>query len=240
MRKALDDPASVMFVAIGVVAVIMIFVIPQFEELFRDFGADLPVFTQVVIDMSHFMVSQGWIRAIGLFIAVSVAVSAWKRSPAFKRLVDKSMLRVPVIGSIVHKASVARFARTLATTFAAGIPIVESLNSVAGAAGNIVIHDAVMRMREQMAAGQSMIFAMRQETVFPHMLRQMAAVGEETGALDDMLNKVADFYEEDVDNMVDSLSSLLEPLILVLIGGIVGFLVVALYLPIFNLGNVVG
>ena len=240
IRKALVYPAAVMFVAIVVVAVIMIFVIPQFEDLFKTYGSDLPVFTQVVIDMSKFTVTKGWMVAVGLFIAVAVGIAAWKRSPTVKRVVDKALLRIPVIGGILHKASVARFARTLATTFAAGIPIVESLNSVAGAAGNIVVHDAVTRMRNQMAAGQSLIFAMRQESIFPHMLRQMAAVGEETGALDDMLNKVADFYEEEVDNMVDSLSSLLEPFILVLIGGIVGFLVVALYLPIFNLGNVVG
>lgn len=240
IRKALVYPAAVMFVAIVVVAVIMIFVIPQFEELFSSYGSNLPVFTQVVIDMSHFVVNKGWLLAIGLFVVVGAGIAAWKRSPAVKRIVDRSMLRLPVIGTILHKASVARFSRTLATTFAAGIPIVESLNSVAGAAGNIVVHDAVTRMRNQMAAGQSLIFAMRQESIFPHMLRQMAAVGEETGALDDMLNKVADFYEQEVDNLVDALSSLLEPFILVLIGGIVGFLVVALYLPIFNLGNVVG
>jgi len=240
VRKALVYPASVLFVAVVVVAIIMIFVIPQFEELFRNFGADLPVLTRVVVDMSRFVITQGWLIVIGLFALVGGGLFAWKRSPALRRFVDRAMLRLPVIGTIVHKASVARFARTLATTFAAGLPIVESLDSVAGATGNIVVSDAVLRMRDQMATGQSMVFAMRQEKVFPHMLRQMAAVGEETGQLDDMLNKVADFFEEEVDNMVDALSSLLEPFILVVIGGIVGTLVVALYLPIFNLGNVVG
>jgi type IV pilus assembly protein PilC len=218
----------------------MIFVIPQFEELFRNFGADLPAFTRIVINVSNFLVSKGWLLGIGIFIFTYAAIAAWKRSEKFQRFMDNTVLRIPVIGTILHKAAISRFARTLATTFAAGIPIVESLDSVAGASGNVVIGDAVKRMKTQMATGQSMVFAMRQETVFPHMLRQMAAVGEETGSLDEMLNKVADFYEEEVDNAVDALSSLLEPFILVLIGGIVGFLVVALYLPIFNLGNVVG
>lgn len=240
VKKALVYPASVIFVAIAVVTVIMIFVIPQFEELFKNFGADLPVLTRVVVDMSRFVIHQGWLIVLGLFAATGIGIFAWKRSRALRRFADQASLRIPVIGTILHKASVARFARTLATTFAAGLPIVESLESVAGAAGNVVVGDAVLRMRDQMATGQSMVFAMRQEKVFPHMLRQMAAVGEETGQLDDMLNKVSDFYEEEVDNMVDALSSLLEPLILVFIGGIVGVLVVALYLPIFNLGNVVG
>jgi type IV pilus assembly protein PilC len=240
IKKALVYPAAVIMIAIAVVTVIMIFVIPQFEELFRNFGADLPAFTRIVINASNFLVTKGWMLGIGLFIFGYVTISAWKRSEKFQRFVDNAVLRIPVIGTIMHKASVSRFARTLATTFAAGIPIVESLDSVAGASGNVVIGDAVKRMKTQMATGQSMVFAMRQETVFPHMLRQMAAVGEETGSLDEMLNKVADFYEEEVDNAVDALSSLLEPFILVLIGGIVGFLVVALYLPIFNLGNVVG
>ena len=240
IKKALVYPAAVIMIAIAVVTVIMIFVIPQFEELFRNFGADLPAFTRIVINVSNFLVSKGWILGIGLFAFTYAAIAAWKRSEKFQRFMDNTVLRIPVIGTILHKAAISRFARTLATTFAAGIPIVESLDSVAGASGNVVIGDAVKRMRTQMATGQSMVFAMRQETVFPHMLRQMAAVGEETGSLDDMLNKVADFYEEEVDNAVDALSSLLEPFILVLIGGIVGFLVVALYLPIFNLGNVVG
>ena len=240
IRKALVYPAAVVLVAIAVVSVIMIFVIPQFEKLFRNFGADLPAFTRLVIDMSNFAVNQGWMILLGLFVAVGIAVATWKRSPQFQRFVDKTMLRIPIIGPILHKAAVARFARTLATTFAAGIPIVESLDSVAGATGNVVVSDAVQNMRNQMATGQSLVFAMRQEKVFPSMLRQMAAVGEETGALDDMLNKVADFYEEEVDNAVDALSSLLEPMIIVIIGGIVGFLVVALYLPIFSLGHVVG
>ncbi len=240
VRKALVYPAAVIMIAIAVVTVIMLFVIPQFEELFRNFGADLPAFTRLVIDMSKFLVSKGWLIGIILFAGTFFMIQGWKRSKKFQRIVDNLVLKIPVIGTISHKAAMSRFARTLATTFAAGIPIVESLDSVAGASGNMVISDAVKRMRTQMASGQSMVFAMRQETVFPHMLRQMAAVGEETGALDDMLNKVADFYEEEVDNAVDALSSLLEPFILVLIGGIVGFLVVALYLPIFNIGNVVG
>ena len=240
IRKALVYPAAIIFVAIVVVAVIMVFVIPQFEELFKDFGSDLPALTRALINVSHFMVSHGWLLILGSFGVVGAAIAVWKRSKHFRTMVDRSSLTIPVIGTILHKAALARFARTLATTFAAGIPIVESLESVAGASGNQVVGDAVRRMRTQMASGQSIVFAMRQEKIFTNMLWQMAAVGEETGALDDMLNKVADFYEEEVDNAVDALSTLLEPFILVIIGGIVGFLVVALYLPIFSIGNVVG
>lgn len=240
VRKALVYPAAIIFVAVVVVAVIMIFVIPEFEKLFKSFGSDLPALTRALMDVSHFMVESGWLLVLGLFIAAGMGVFVWKRSGHFRKVVDRAGLGIPVVGGVLHKAALARFARTLATTFAAGIPIVESLDSVAGAAGNEVVADAVRRMRVQMAAGQSMVFAMRQEKVFTHMLWQMAAVGEETGALDEMLNKLADFYEEEVDNMVDSLTSLLEPFIIVLIGGIVGVLVVALYLPIFNIGNVVG
>jgi type IV pilus assembly protein PilC len=240
IKKALVYPAAVILIAIAVVTIIMIFVVPQFEELFRNFGADLPAFTRVVVNTSHFIVEKGWLLGIGIFALTYAVINAWKRSKKFQRFVDNTLLRLPVIGTIIHKASMARFARTLATTFSAGIPIVESLDSVAGASGNMVVGDAVLRMRTQMSAGQSMVFAMRQESIFPHMLRQMTAVGEETGSLDDMLNKAADFYEEEVDNAVDALSSLLEPFILVLIGGIVGFLVVALYLPIFSLCDVVG
>ncbi|MEN8175344.1 MAG: type II secretion system F family protein [Pseudomonadota bacterium] len=237
IRKAMVYPAAVILVAIAVTAIIMLFVIPEFEKLFVNFGTALPALTRTVVDASHFLAAKGWLIVLAL-IAITVAgVALWKRSKTFQRIVDRIMLRIPIIGPVLHKAAVARFSRTLATTFAAGIPIVESLDPVAGASGNTVVADATLRMKEEMTSGQSLVFTMRQERIFPQMLQQMAAVGEETGALDDMLNKVADFYEEEVDNAVDSLSSLLEPIILVVIGTIVGVLVVAMYLPIFNIGK---
>lgn len=239
IKKALFYPIAVLMVAILVTGIIMVFVVPQFEELFAGFGADLPAFTQLVVKMSKF-VSSWWWAIIAITIALAMAGSnAYKRSKKFHEVVDIYMLKVPVIGNILHKASLARFCRTTATMFAAGVPLVEALQSVSGATGNTLYGNAVLRMRDDVATGQALQATMRQQKVFPHMVIQMVAIGEESGSLDDMLSKVADFYEEEVDNAVDALSSLLEPLIMVVLGTVVGGLVIALYLPIFQMGAVV-
>ena len=239
IKKALFYPAAVILVAILVTSIIMIFVIPQFEQLFRGFGSDLPAFTQVVINISHFMTAYWWVMLLGIAAFAYSFKNIWKRSRKFREVFDRLLLKMPVIGDILRKASLARFARTLATMFAAGVPLVEALESVAGATGNVVFSNAVLRMREDVATGQSLQLAMKQQNIFPHMVIQMVAIGEESGALDSMLEKVADFYEEEVDNAVDALSSLLEPLIMVILGTLIGGLVVAMYLPIFKMGQVV-
>jgi type IV pilus assembly protein PilC len=239
VKKALFYPTAVIGVAVIVTVVIMLFVIPQFKELFTSFGADLPAFTLLVISISDFMRDYWWAIALGLAAFAVVVKKLFQRSAAFRRIVDRAVLKIPVIGNILNKAALARFARTLGTMFAAGVPLVEALESVGGATGNVVYTEAVARMREQVATGQALQLAMRQQDLFPHMVIQMTAIGEESGALDEMLGKVADFYEEEVDNAVDSLSSLLEPMIMVVIGGLVGSLVIAMYLPIFKLAAVV-
>jgi type IV pilus assembly protein PilC len=239
IKKALFYPASVIVVAVGVTTIIMLFVIPQFKALFASFGADLPAFTLLVIGISDFMRDYWWGIALVL-VAVGYSIAkAWKRSEKFRQIVDRLTLKIPVVGAILHKAAIARFARTLSTIFAAGVPLVEALESVAGATGNIVYSEAVLQMREEVAVGQALQLSMRQRNLFPHMVVQMTAIGEESGALDEMLAKVADFYEAEVDNAVDSLSSLIEPMIMVIIGSLVGGLVVAMYLPIFRLAAVV-
>lgn len=239
IKKALFYPAAVIVVAIVVTAVIMIFVIPQFKSLFSSFGADLPAFTLAVIAASEFMQAWWWaILAAALGTAYGMS-NFYKRSRKFREILDRTILKVPVIGMIIHKSAIARFARTLSTIFAAGVPLVEALESVAGATGNIIYSNAVLRMREDVATGQSLQLTMKQQQLFPHMVIQMTAIGEESGSLDEMLGKVADFYEQEVDNAVDALSSLLEPLIMVVIGGLVGSLIIAMYLPIFKLAAVV-
>ncbi len=239
IKKALFYPASVIIVAVVVTAIIMIFVIPQFESLFKNFGGDLPAFTKAVVAMSKWVTAWWWAVVIA-FMAFAYAISGvWKRSRKFRQTVDKAMLQAPIIGVILNKAAIARFSRTLSTMFAAGVPLVEALDSVAGATGNIVYSDATLRMREDIATGQSLQLAMKQQNLFPHMVIQMVAIGEESGSLDHMLGKVADFFEEEVDNAVDALSSLLEPLIMSIIGILVGGLVVAMYLPIFKMASVV-
>jgi type IV pilus assembly protein PilC len=239
IKKALFYPAAVLAVAVIVTVILLIFVIPSFESLFKGFGADLPAFTQMVINMSRFMQDKGWM----LFIIVGAAVFTfgyfYKRSRPLRQFIDRMALQIPVIGPILKKASIARFARTLATMFAAGVPLVEAMKSVSGATGNIVYQDAVLRMRDEISTGMRMQRAMENTGLFPNMVVQMIAVGEESGSLDEMASKVADFYEADVDAAVDSLSSLLEPLIMVILGVLVGGLVVAMYLPIFKLGAVV-
>ncbi len=239
IKKALFYPVAVIVVAILVTVVILMFVIPQFKELFASFGADLPAFTLLVIHLSDVLREWWWAVFLGLVAAGYGIGNLFKRSRKFRDIVDRTVLKIPVIGGILNKASLARFARTLSTMFAAGVPLVEALESVAGATGNVVYQDAVLKMREDVATGQALQLSMRQRNLFPHMVIQMTAIGEESGALDEMLGKVADFYEEQVDNAVDSLSSLLEPMIMVVIGGLVGSLVVAMYLPIFKLASVV-
>jgi type IV pilus assembly protein PilC len=239
IKKALFYPTAVIIVAIIVTVVILMFVIPQFKELFSSFGADLPAFTLMVIGLSDLLQKWWWAVFLGVAGFIYAIAYVFKRSRGFRAFVDRAMLKIPIIGGILNKASLARFARTLSTMFAAGVPLVEALESVSGATGNIVYQEAVLKMREEVATGQALQLSMRQRNLFPHMVIQMTAIGEESGALDEMLGKVADFYEEQVDNAVDSLSSLLEPMIMVVIGGLVGSLVVAMYLPIFKLAAVV-
>jgi type IV pilus assembly protein PilC len=239
VKKALFYPAAVLVVAVIVTVILLVFVIPQFEELFKGFGADLPAFTQMVINLSRFVQSDG------IYLAVLAGVAGWfffyfkKRSRRMRQILDRMALRLPIIGPILNKAAIARYARTLSTMFAAGVPLVEALESVAGACGNIVYEDAVLKMRDEVATGQRLQRAMENTGVFPNMVVQMIAVGEESGSLDSMAAKVATFYEEDVDAAVDSMSSLLEPLIMLILGVLVGGLVIAMYLPIFKLGSVV-
>jgi len=236
IKKALIYPASVLSVGIIVTAIILIFVVPVFEDLFSSFGADLPAFTQMVVSMSRYIRDNWFFIIIGLAAIIILTANLWKRSPKFRELIDRAMLKAPIFGSIMHKSALARFARTTSTMFAAGVPMVEALESVAGATGSVVYGIAVREMREDIATGQSLRLAMEQQPLFPHMVKQMVAIGEESGSLDGMLSKVADFYEEELDNAVDSLSSLMEPLIMVVLGTLVGGLVVAMYLPIFKLG----
>jgi type IV pilus assembly protein PilC len=240
VKKALFYPAAVLVVAGIVTVILLIFVIPQFEELFKGFGADLPAFTQMVINLSKFVQHNGVYLAVVAGGAIFAFGYFYKRSRKMRQMIDRLSLKVPIIGPILNKAAIARYARTLSTMFAAGVPLVEALESVSGACGNIVYEDAVMRMRDEVATGQRLQRAMENTSLFPNMVVQMIAVGEESGALDTMSGKVATFYEEDVDAAVDSMSSLLEPLIMVILGVLVGGLVIAMYLPIFKLGAVVG
>jgi len=240
IKKAMFYPVMVVAVALIVSAILLVFVVPQFEEVFKGFGADLPAFTQMVVELSRFMVSWWWLLLLMVVGAVVTFIAAKKRSVAFQHFLDRLILRVPVIGQIMHNSSIARFSRTLGVTFRAGVPLVEALDTVAGATGNIVYETAVLRMRDDVAVGYPVNVAMKQSNLFPHMVVQMTAIGEEAGALDTMLFKVAEFYEQEVNNAVDALSSLLEPLIMVFLGVIVGGMVVAMYLPIFKLASVVG
>jgi len=236
IKKAMFYPAAVIVVAIIVTAILLIFVVPQFEQLFTSFGADLPAFTRLVVNLSEFM-QEWWWLVFGIAVGSVVGIlQAKKRSRKFSRTFDRMILKLPIIGSIMHKASIARYARTLSTMFAAGVPLVEALESVAGATGNVIYSDAVLMIRDSVATGQQLQFAMSQTGLFPNMVEQMVAIGEESGALDTMLSKVADFYEQEVDDAVDALSSLLEPLIMSILGILIGGLVVAMYLPIFKLG----
>jgi len=239
IKKALFYPCAVLAVAIIVTVILLVFVIPQFESLFKGFGADLPAFTQMVITMSKFVQEKGWLLALMIGAGVYAFLYFHKRSRAMRVAIDRGMLKAPIVGPILVKAAIARYARTLATTFAAGVPLVEALQSVAGATGNIVFETGVLRMRDEVATGQRLQRAMENTGLFPNMVNQMIAVGEESGSLDAMAGKVADFYELEVDAAVDAMSSLLEPLIMAILGVLVGGLVIAMYLPIFKLGSVV-
>jgi len=239
IKKALFYPAAVLAVAVIVTVILLVFVIPQFESLFKGFGADLPAFTQMVVNLSRFVQSKGWMVAIVLGGGIYALFYFHKRSRPMREWVDRAMLKMPVVGPILVKAAIARYTRTLSTTFSAGVPLVEALGSVAGATGNIVYENAVMRMKDEVATGQRLQRAMENTGLFPNMVNQMIAVGEESGSLDQMAAKVADFYELEVDAAVDAMSSLLEPLIMVILGVLVGGLVVAMYLPIFKLGSVI-
>ncbi len=239
IKKALTYPAAVLAVAFIVTTILLIFVIPSFEDLFQGFGADLPSFTRMVIDLSAFVRSKGVFIALIIGAAIASFIYFQKRSRPFRHFLDRTMLKSPIIGPILKKASIARYARTLSTMFSAGVPLVEALQSVAGATGNIVYEMGVLQMRDEVSTGQRLAQSMENTDLFPNMVIQMIAVGEESGSLDAMSAKVADFYEEDVDNAVDNLSSLLEPMIMGILGVLVGGLVVAMYLPIFKLGAVV-
>ncbi len=240
VKKALTYPIAVVVVAFIVTAILLIFVVPVFKDLFDSFGADLPSFTLWVMGLSDWMVAY-WYYVVGAVVAAVYTFGYFKkRSKPFNYFLDRTMLKLPIVGMILHKSAIARFARTLSTMSAAGVPLVDALESVAGATGNIVYYNAVMQMREDVSTGQSMQYSMLQTKLFPHMVVQMLAIGEESGSIDKMLDKVADFYEEEVDNLVDNLSSLMEPFIMVILGILVGGLIVAMYLPIFKLGAAVG
>lgn len=240
IKKALFYPTMVFAVAILVSGILLVFVVPQFEDVFKNFGADLPAFTQIIVNASRFMVSWWWLILIILVGSIAAAIFAFKRSLKFQHFVDRAILRVPIIGQIMHNSAIARFSRTLAITFKAGVPLVEALDTVSGACGNTVYEQAVKRIRDDVSVGYQVNMAMKQTHLFPHMVTQMTAIGEEAGALDTMLFKVAEFYEQEVNNAVDALASLIEPLIMVFIGIIVGGMVVGMYLPIFKLAAVVG
>ncbi|CAH2709496.1 Type II secretory pathway protein [Xanthomonas campestris pv. nigromaculans] len=240
IKKALFYPAMVMAVALIVSSILLVWVVPQFEDVFKGFGAELPAFTQLIVNASRFMVAWWWLLLLVAGGAVVGFFFAYKRSPAMQHGMDKLILKVPVIGQIMHNSAIARFARTTAVTFKAGVPLVEALGIVAGATGNSVYEIAVLRMRDDVSVGYPVNVAMKQVNLFPHMVIQMTAIGEEAGALDAMLFKVAEYFEQEVNNAVDALSSLLEPMIMVFIGTIVGGMVIGMYLPIFKLGAVVG
>lgn len=240
IKKALTYPIAITVIAVTVAAGMLIYVVPVFKDLFNNFGAVLPGFTLWVMGISDWMVVK-WYYLVGSIVAVVYIFKYFKkRSPKFNYFIARMLLRLPIVGVLLHKSSIARFSRTLATMSAAGIPLADALESVAGATGNIVYHRAVMEMRKNIATGQSLQYSITQTHLFPNMVIQMLAIGEESGSMDKMLNKVADFYEEEVDNLVDNLSSLMEPFIMVILGTLVGGLIVAMYLPIFKLGAVAG
>lgn len=239
IKKAMTYPIAVVVVAFIVTGILLIKVVPQFQSLFAGFGADLPAFTVWVIGLSQTVQDYWYIMIAAVFLAIFAFKRAHKTSEKFRNGVDRALLKFPIIGPLLYKSAVARYARTLATTFAAGVPLVEALDSVAGATGNIIFKNAVNQVKQDVSTGMQLNFSMRSTGVFPMLAIQMTAIGEESGALDSMLDKVASYYEEEVDNMVDSLTSLMEPMIMAVLGVIVGGLVIAMYLPIFKLGSVV-
>lgn len=239
IKKAMFYPAAVIAVAIIVSCVLLIFVIPQFEAVFKGFGTDLPAFTLMLVAASDFLVEWWWALLLVLIGTIVAFVFTIKRSTKFEHLVGRIMLKIPVVGEILRQSAIARYARTLGVTFKAGVPLVEALDSVSGATGSPVYNEAVKRIRDDVSVGHQLQLAMKQTDLFPNMVTQMVAIGEEAGALDAMLFKVAEFYEEEVKNAVDALSSLLEPFIMVIIGVVVGGMVIGMYLPIFKLASVI-
>lgn len=240
VKKALTYPIAVLVVAFIVTAILLIFVVPVFDSMFKSFGKELPAFTQMVVKMSAWM-QESWWQVVGvIFVFVKVWGYVFVRSPAFRHWIDKMMLQAPIVGAITYKSCLARFARTLGTMSAAGVPLVEALVSVAGACGNIIFSEAVMQMQVEISSGQRLQFAMEQAKLFPNMMMQMVAIGEESGKVDSMLENVANYYDEEVDNLVDNLSALMEPFIMVVLGILIGGLIVAMYLPIFAMGEAVG
>ncbi|MHA3092316.1 type II secretion system F family protein [Acinetobacter brisouii] len=239
IKKAMKYPLTVIVVAIIVTIILMVKVVPVFQDLFTSFGAQLPAFTQMVVNMSKWMQEYWFILIIGIGVAVYGFLETKKRSQKFRDSLDKLSLKLPIFGDLVYKAIIARYSRTLATTFAAGVPLIDALESTAGATNNIVYETAVMKIRDDVATGQQLQFAMRAANIFPAMAIQMVAIGEESGSLDAMLDKVASYYENEVDNAVDGLTAMMEPLIMAVLGVLVGGLVIAMYLPIFQMGSVV-
>ncbi|MCG7543325.1 type II secretion system F family protein [Pseudoalteromonas sp. MM17-2] len=240
IKKAMFYPVAVIVVAIIVTSILLIFVVPQFKDIFDGFGAELPAFTLMVIAISEFLQAYWWGAVLTIGIGGYLFGQAHQRNKQLRDNVDKLILKLPIVGMILNKAAVARYARTLSTTFAAGVPLVDALDSAAGASGNAVYRDAILDIKAEVSSGNPMNWAMRNSNIFPDMVIQMVAIGEESGALDDMLAKVATIYEQEVDDAVDGLSSLLEPLIMAVLGVLIGGLIIAMYLPIFQLGNVVG
>jgi len=239
IKKAMTYPAAVVVVAVIVSAILLIKVVPQFQSVFEGFGAQLPAFTLMVIAISE-VLQEWWLLVLGgIFVLAFVLRHFYKKSEKFRDATDRGLLKIPLIGSILYKSAIARYARTLATTFAAGVPLVDALDSVAGATGNVVFRNAVEKIKGDVSTGMQLNFSMRTTGVFSSMAIQMTAIGEESGSLDEMLSKVATFYEDEVDNMVDNLTTLMEPMIMAVLGVLVGGLIIAMYLPIFQLGNVV-
>jgi len=240
VKKAMTYPIAVVVVALIVTAILLVKVVPQFESLFQGFGAELPVFTQMVVRLSEWMQSWWFVVLLGIAGTIFLFKEAIRRSQKFSDLIDKYILKLPVVGEILDKSAVAKFGRVLSTTFAAGVPLVDALDSVAGATGNAVYRDAIQRIKNDVSSGTQLQASMRQQDVFPVMAVQLTAIGEESGNLDEMLAKVADHYEAVVDDMVDNLTALMEPMIMAVLGVLVGGLIIAMYLPIFQMGNVVG
>lgn len=239
IKKAMNYPLAVIAVAVIVTGILLIKVVPQFQEVFAGFGAELPAFTLFVIGISEYIQHSGWIIVLVFVAVVFILRRLYRTSKKFRDGLDRALLKAPIFGNIIYNSSVARFGRTLATTFAAGVPLVEALDSVAGATGNVVFKEAVMKIKADVSGGMQLNFAMRSTGVFPSMVLQMTSIGEESGALDEMLDKVATHYEAEVDNAVDGLTALMEPLIMSVLGVLVGGLIIAMYLPIFQLGSVV-
>jgi len=239
IKKAMTYPIAVMVIAAIVTSILLIFVVPVFEEIFAGFGAELPAFTLFVVGISDFMVAYWHLGLGAVFLAIFLFKRAHRNSQKLRDQVDRQILKLPVIGDVLEKAAVARYARTLSTTFAAGVPLIDALESAAGASGNAVFRDAILEVRAEVTSGMQMNLAMRNCNIFPDMVIQMVAIGEESGAVDDMLSKVANVYEAEVDNAVDNLTALLEPMIMAVLGVVIGGLIIAMYLPIFQIGMVV-